>query len=117
MVAHFGGLDVVPLLGAMVECHCWVPGRGCILWRTGLGAIAGCHCSVPGVVAHFGGLGVVPLLGAMVERHGGVPLLGARGWLHTLPLLNLWRTGPGAIAGCHTSVPGGGRGAIAGCHC
>ena len=30
MIAHVGGLDVVPLLGAIarchvVRCHCWVP--------------------------------------------------------------------------------------------
>ena len=24
-MTHFDRLDVVPLLGAMVRCHCWVP--------------------------------------------------------------------------------------------
>ena len=54
MIAHVGGLDVVPLLGAMVRwpllgagCHCWVPLRGAIAGRhccVPLGANAGCHC-------------------------------------------------------------------------
>ena len=46
--------DSVPLLGAMVRCHCWVPLLG-------------------GVNAHVCGLDVpsdsVPLLGAMVRCH------------------------------------------------
>ena len=47
-MTHFGRLDdgaiagchgMVPLLGAMVRCHCWVAcGRVPLL-----GAIAGCH--------------------------------------------------------------------------
>ena len=65
-------MDVVPLLGAIVGCHCsvlWLGERrvtanfggvdvvplldaiaGCHcsgLWLSGRGAIAGCHCRVP----------------------------------------------------------------------
>ena len=52
MGAHVGGLNVVPLLGAikqaaMVRCRCWVP------------------------------LDRVPLMDAMVGWHGRVPLLDA----------------------------------------
>ena len=49
-----GAVDVVPLLGAIVQCHCsvlWLRGR--VTTNFGgadgvplLGAIAGCHCSV-----------------------------------------------------------------------
>ena len=117
MGAHVGGLDVVPLLGAiargaMVRCHCWVPLggctgwrigrcwvpwlgamckvplRGCARWRVGRGALAGCHV----VRCHCW----VPLGGCtggldMVRCHCWVPLGGCR----------CWRIGPGAIAGCH----------------
>ena len=38
VMAHFDRLDVVPLLGAMVRCHCWMP-----WWVPLLGAIAGCR--------------------------------------------------------------------------
>ena len=47
VMTHFDTLDVVPLLGAMVRCHCWMP------WY---GAIAGCH---------------------VARCHGKAPLLGA----------------------------------------
>ena len=53
MITHIHRLDVVPLLGAMVRCHCWVP---------------------------VGGLDVVPLAGILADWtwcHGGVPLLSA----------------------------------------
>ena len=54
MTTNFGGVDVVPLLGATVGCHCRVLW---LRWRVTtnfagvdvvplLGAIAGCHCSV-----------------------------------------------------------------------
>ena len=53
-----GAVDVVPLLGAIVGCHCWMPLQGAIVvcygWGKvtanfggGRGAIAGCHCRVP----------------------------------------------------------------------
>ena len=44
----FGGVDVVPLLGA-ISCHCSVEGGegNDQLWGSGRGAIAGCHCRVP----------------------------------------------------------------------
>ena len=100
-------VDVVPLLGAIVGCHCrvlwWgkervttnfggvdvVPLQGAILvcygWGSGRSAIAGCHCCVlwwgeERVTTNFGGVGVVPLQGAIVVCFGGVdvvPLLGA----------------------------------------
>ena len=47
-----GAVDVVPLLGAIVGCHCrvlWLGGEGddrLELWGNGRGAIAGCHCRV-----------------------------------------------------------------------
>ena len=49
-----GAVDVVPLLGAIVGCHCsvlWLRGRvttnfGGVDVVPLLGAIAGCHCSV-----------------------------------------------------------------------
>ena len=51
-MTNFGGVDVVPLLGA----------------------IAGCHCRVPEerVTTNFGGVDVVPLLGAILGCHCSV---------------------------------------------
>ena len=48
MTTNFREVDVVPLLGAIVGCHCsvlWLGGRVTTNW-SGRGAIAGCHCSV-----------------------------------------------------------------------
>ena len=81
-------MDLVPLLGAIVGCHCsvlWsvVGGEGDDqLWGSGRGAsaaIAGCHCNVlwwgeGRVTANFGGVDVVPLQGAIV-----VCFVGGRG--------------------------------------
>ena len=53
-------MDVVPLLGAIVGCHCSV------LW---LGR----------VTTNFGGVGVVPLLGAIAGGHCSVLWLGGEG--------------------------------------
>ena len=39
---NFGGVDVVPLLGAIARCHCSGEGDD-QLWGSGRGAIAGCH--------------------------------------------------------------------------
>ena len=39
-----GAIAVVPLLGAIVRCHCWVPLLGCHCWVPLWGAMAGCHC-------------------------------------------------------------------------
>ena len=39
VTANFGGVDVVPLQGAIVA-----GGYGDQLWGSGRGAIAGCHC-------------------------------------------------------------------------
>ena len=74
---NFGGMDVVPLLGAIAGCHCsvlwWGEGRVTTNSTFGgmdvvpvLGAIAGCHCSVlwwgeGRVTTNFGGVDVGPL--------------------------------------------------------
>ena len=50
----YKGVDVVPLLGAIVACHCsvlWLGGKVTTNFRGVdvvllLGAIVGCHCSV-----------------------------------------------------------------------
>ena len=49
VTTNFGGVGVVPLLGAIVGCHCSVLwwGVGCQPCRSGRGAIAGCHRRVP----------------------------------------------------------------------
>ena len=50
VTANFGGVDVVPLLGAIAGCHCsvlWLGEGDGQLWGSGRGAIAGCHCRVP----------------------------------------------------------------------
>ena len=54
MTTNFGGVDVVPLLGAIAGCHCSVLwwGKGW-LWGSGRGAIAGCHCRVPISVSYL----------------------------------------------------------------
>ena len=59
-------MDVVPLLGAIVGCHCSV------LWLGGEGAIGGCHCSVL-----WSGASVTTKLGGV-----DLPLQG-RGTLHS----------------------------------
>ena len=92
MTTNFGGVDVVPLQGAIVVCHyCWVPLQGAIVVvlvegkakvNFGGGAIAGAI-----VVCHVGGEGDDQLWGS-----GLVPLL--FGGVDVVPLL-------GAIAGCH----------------
>ena len=79
VTANFGGVDVVPLQGAIVVCYGWGEGDD-QLWGSGRGAIrgvdvAGCHCSVLWLVGrvttNFGGVDVVPLLGAVVVCYGG----------------------------------------------
>ena len=52
MRTNFGGVDVVPLLGAIVGCHCSV------LWLRGR------------VTTNFGGVDVVPYKGAIVVCYG-----------------------------------------------
>ena len=99
-----GAVDVVPLLGAIVGCHCsvlwcgWGEGDD-QLWGSGRGAIAGCHCSVlwRRVTANFGGVDVVPLLGAIVVCYGR--------WLRGEGDDQLCGSGCGAIAGCHCRAP------------
>ena len=118
-----GAIAWVPLLGAIVGCHCWMPLLGAIAWVPLLGAIVGCHCWM--LATNFGGVHVrrhcwAPLLGAiLLGCHCRVPLLGA---IAGVPLLgaivgcHCW----GAIAGRHCSVKLLGChcwGAIAGCHC
>ena len=43
MMTKFGGVDVVPLQGAIAVCY----GGGGPTSRSGRGDIAGCHCTVP----------------------------------------------------------------------
>ena len=52
VTTNFGGVDVVPLLGAIAGCHCSGEGDD-ELWGSGPGAIAGCHCSVLRLGGHF----------------------------------------------------------------
>ena len=89
-----GGVDVVPLQGAIVVCHGW---RG-------------------KATTNFGGVDVVPLLGAIVRCHYSVLSLGrvtaaSTGchrsvlWLEGEGNDQLWGSGRGAIAGCHRTVP------------
>ena len=83
MTANFGGVDGVPLQGAIVVCYGWkgkvttnfggadvVPLQGAILllWLGGK------------VTTNFGGADVVPLQGAIVVYYGG----GRGGWRQTL---------------------------------
>ena len=56
VTTNFGGVDVVPLLGAIAGCHCTV------LWLGGR------------VMTNFGGVDVVPLQGAIVVCYGWVPV-------------------------------------------
>ena len=71
VTANFGGVDMVPLLGAIVVRY----GGGWGGWQPTLVewlAIARCHSSVlrlGGRVANFGGVDVVPLLGAIAGCH------------------------------------------------
>ena len=48
VTTNFGGVDVVPLPGAMARCHCsalWFGGGGVTTNFGGVrAAIAGCHC-------------------------------------------------------------------------
>ena len=49
MTTNFGGVDAVPLLGAIAGCHSsvlWLGEGDDQVWGSGCGAIAGCHCSV-----------------------------------------------------------------------
>ena len=83
-------MDVVPLLGAIVGCHCSV------LWLRGR------------VTTNFGGADVVPLLGAIAGCHCSVL------WWGEGRATTNFGGAQGAIVVCC----GGGRGgAIAGCHC
>ena len=100
---HFGGLDVAP------GCHCRVQWTWCH-----------CHCSV----LWWGEEGDGQLWGVDV-----VPLQGSHSSVLDGGDDQLWRSGRGAIAGCHCHCSvlwwgeegdgqlwGSGRGAIAGCH-
>ena len=73
VTTNFGGVDVVPLLGAIVVRY-GSGGGDRELWGSGRGAIAGCHCSVlwwgqGRVTASFGGV-----RGAIAGCHCTVPL-------------------------------------------
>ena len=98
-----GAVDVVPLLGAIVGCHCSV------LWLRGR------------VTTNFGGVDVVPLLGAIAGCHCSVLWWGddqlwgsGRGWRPTLRE-RTWCHCWVQWTCCHCWVPL--QGAIAGCHC
>ena len=91
----------LPLLGAMLGCHCrgamqCVPLLGCHCWAplatNSSGVHVGCHCWAP----LLGPIAWVPLFGAIAGCH-------------------CWC----AIAGCHCGVPwlDAIAGAIAACHC
>ena len=69
MTTNFGGVDVVPLLGAICS----------VRWLSGRGAIAGCHCRVP-------------LQGAIAGCHCSVRWLGGGGGDD-----QLWGSGRGAF--------------------
>ena len=66
---NIGGVDVVPLLGAIVVCY---GGEGDQLWGSGRGAIAGCHCRV--LCWGRGGQRVTAKLGEWTWCHCRVPL-------------------------------------------
>ena len=59
VMTNFGGVDVLPLLGAIVGCHCGVLCLGgrvtTNFWGSGRAAIAGCHRSVRLWCAMVGG--------------------------------------------------------------
>ena len=104
-----GGVDVVPLQGAIVVCHGW---RGKVTTNFGgvdvvplLGAIVRCHCSVLSlgrVTANFGGVDVVPLQGAIVVCYGWRGKVTTNfGGVDAVPLL-------GAIVRCHCMCYGWG---------
>ena len=97
--SNFGGVDVVPLLGAMAGCHCsvlWLRGRAL------LGAIVVCYGEGRGDDQLWGSG-----RGAIAGWHGRVPTLGEWTWCHCrVPLqCAMVGEGGGAIAGCHCSVP------------
>ena len=94
VTANFGGVDVVPLQGAIVVCYGWgrvttnfggvdvVPLQCAIAvcfgsgggWRPTLEEWTWCHCFIAGCrcsVLWCGGVDVVPLLGAVVVCYGG----------------------------------------------
>ena len=111
---HFGGLDVAPVLL-----------QGAVDVVPLLGPIVGCHCSVlwlgGRVTTNVGGVDVVPLLGAIAGCHwrgGWRPTLGEWMWYHcwchrTVPLCTMVRVGWRPTLGewtwchcwCHRTVP------------
>ena len=75
MTTNFGGVDAVPLLGAIVGCHCsvlWLGGR--VMTESGplQGAIVMCSGGGEWKTTNFGGVDVVPLQGAIVVCYGWV---------------------------------------------
>ena len=72
-----GAVDVVPLLGAILGCHCsvlWLGGGVSTNFGGAIAGCQGCHCSVPWwgegrVTANFEGVDVVPLQGAHGTLH------------------------------------------------
>ena len=131
---HFGGLDVapsvplqgavgvLPLLGAIVGCHCSVVWLGERV-KTNFGGVGVPLLSAIAIVLCYGGgeegVDVVPLQGAILECYGRVTIMYYGGGKEGRPLLGEW-------IWCHCWVPfqgaipvccSYGRGAIAGCYC
>ena len=99
---------MVPLPGAIAQCHCsvrWLGGRVTTNFG-GVDVVALQGAMVGGVTANFGGVDVVPLHGAIVVclwLEGDDQLWGSgRGAIGGDD--QLWRSGRGAIAGCRCSV-------------
>ena len=94
MVCYGWGKGVLPLLGAIVGCHCCVlclGGSDDQVWGIGRAAVVG--CLVGCLTTNFGGADVLPLLGASVGCHCGVLCLGGR-----VMILREWTC-------CHCWVP------------
>ena len=104
---------MVPLQGAIVVC--WTVTTN--FWGVGVVPLQGATVVCYGVTTNFGGVDAVPLQGAIVVCYGS----GGEGDDQ------LWRSGRGAIAGCHCSLLwfggrvttnfGGVDGGRCGCHC
>ena len=117
-----GAVGLLPLLGAIVGCHCSVVWLGERV-KTNFGGVGVPLLSAIAIVLCYGGgeegVDVVPLQGAILECYGrvttmyygggkeGRPLLGEWIWCHC------WVPFQGAIPVCYSY----GRGAIAGCYC
>ena len=87
-----GAVDVVPLLGVIVGCHCsvlWLRRGGDHFWGSGRGALAGCYCRVPLLGGAIAGCHCSMLVEGKVTAN-----FGGEGDDQ------FWGSGHGAIAGC-----------------